>query len=76
MVVGCMDGSTCATDDDERCVFQNLVASSPSSAVRACQARGNGRECLVLGGLEASADAHLASCYQSGGACRPPLDWK
>jgi hypothetical protein len=85
----CADESTCATDDDERCLFMFMVQQPPNDAVQACLAAGppdqrdvrtkSGRKCLVLSGLTPGASAQAAACLRSGAdgkSCMPPFDWK
>jgi hypothetical protein len=88
MVVGCMDNSTCATDDDERCVIMNLAQAPADASERACfdrlppQQRAPlskaGRMCTLYSGLTPGADAWFAGCLTAPAAasCTPPLDWK
>ena len=89
MVVGCMDRSTCATDDDERCILLNLAAAPMVASERACLDLlqpsqrtvfdRRGRTCFLYSGLTLSAERWFAGCIaaqRSPEACEPPLDWK
>jgi hypothetical protein len=90
MVVGCMDHSTCATDDDERCVLLNLASATPNASERACLAfvdpsqrsvwNKRARTCFLYSGVTPGADAWFSGCLQaaapSARSCEPPLDWK